>query len=144
MKIKVQNTVSGLVPLTDNDYDNKKKLKLGEVYEVSIKQVRNYRFHRKYFALINLSWEYMNEKQQAFFRNNKDVFRKSIELTAGFCEPVWNNNLKQMVEVPISISFDSMDELEFRDLYDRVKDVLFETALKSISVEEFEKNLGSF
>lgn len=144
MKIKVQNTVRGLIPLADDDYDKKKSLKIGEIYEVSIKQVRNYEFHKKYFALINLSWEYMNEKQQDFFHNNKEVFRKSIELTAGFCEPVWNNNLKQMVDVPKSISFDKMDEIEFRDVYERVKDVLFLTALKDISVEEFERKLANF
>lgn len=138
------NTIRGLVPISDDDYDNKKKLKIGEVYEVSIKQVRNYQFHRKYFALIGLSWEYMTEKQHDFFRNNKEVFRKSIELTAGFCEPVWNNNLKQMVEVPKSIAFDKMDELEFREVYGRVKDVLFMTALKGISEEEFNEQLINF
>ena len=37
-----------------------------------------------------------------------------------------------------------MDEDEFTQLYERVKDVLFKYFLKHISVEEFEKNLINF
>ena len=86
MKLQLLNTASGLIPCYDEDYDEKKKLKIGKTYEATIKLVRNPQFLRKYFALINCAWEYLTEAQQVFFKNNKEVFRKTIEVAAGHCE----------------------------------------------------------
>ena len=144
MKINLLNTMSGLKPLYDSDHDEKKKLKIGEVYEATIKRPRNLSFHKKYFALINLAWEYQNEKAVEHFHQNIELFRKTIEVAAGWCEPIYSIDRKEWVEVPKSISFDKMDADEFEQLYERVKDVLFKYFLKHISVEEFEKNLINF
>lgn len=144
MKINVLNTSAGLVPMTDDDYDNKKKLKIGKVYQVEVKEARNYQFLKLYFALINCTWEYLNERQVEFFNGDKEVFRKSIEVAAGHCNKVFSFNLKEWVDVPKSVSFSSMDEVEFKDLYSRVKDVIFGSILRDISQEEFEKNLMNF
>jgi hypothetical protein len=144
MKIKLLNTVSGLKPLYDSDYDEKKKLKIGEVYEATIRLQRNLQFHRKYFGLINCAWEYQNERVIEHFKHNIELFRKTVEVAAGWCEPVYSIARKEWIEVPKSISFDKMDEDEFQNLYERVKDVLFKYFLKNISVEEFEKNLINF
>ena len=144
MKLHVLNTSQGLVPLYDDDYEEKRKLKIGEKYSVEIKKARNVRFHRLYFALINCAWEYLNEAQSEFFHNNKTVFRKSLEVSAGHCDKVFSFKLKDWVDIPKSISFDKMSEFEFRELYERVKDVIFNTILRTISVEEFESNLINF
>jgi hypothetical protein len=79
-----------------------------------------------------------------FFHGNKEVFRKSLEVAAGHCDKVFSFRLKEWVDVPKSISFSSMDEHEFRDLYQRVKNVIFSTILRGISESEFEKNLINF
>ena len=96
MKLQLKNTMSGLVPINDASYDEKKKLKIGQVYEVTIKLVRNYEFHKKYFALINCAWEYLPEYKQEFFKT-KEVFRKTIEVVAGHCikwySPIINDYL---------------------------------------------------
>ena len=65
-------------------------------------------------------------------------------MAAGWCEPIYSIAQKEWIEVPKSIAFDKMDEDEFQNLYERVKDVLFKCFLKNISVEEFEKNLINF
>ncbi len=144
MKLHVLNTSQGLIPLYDDDYEEKRKLKIGEKYSVEIKKARNVQFHRLYFALINCAWEYLNEAQSEFFHNNKTVFRKSLEVSAGHCDKVFSFKLKDWVDIPKSISFDKMSEFEFRELYERVKDVIFNTILRTISVEEFESNLINF
>lgn len=54
MRLLVVNTPRGLVPCGDDDYDEKKKLRLGETYSVEVRVARNVDFHRKYFALIAL------------------------------------------------------------------------------------------
>lgn len=144
MKLRLLNTAEGLKPMYDADYDEKKHLKLGKVYEATITLVRNPQFHKKYFALINLAWEYLNERQQEFFKNNKEVFRKAVEVAAGHCELHYSIARKEWLEIPKSISFEKMDEAEFSAMYERVKDVLFEIFLKSVNQEEFINNLQYF
>ncbi len=144
MKFNVVNTMQGLVPAQDDDFDAKKKLKIGEVYQVSIKQFRNYAFHKKYFALIGCAWEYQNERVQTHFKESIELFRKTVEISAGHCDLVYSIERKEWVEVPKSIAFDKLSEADFQNLYDRVKDVLFSVFLRNISVEEFEQNLQFF
>lgn len=144
MKLKLKNTASGLIPLYDEDFEEKRKLKIGKDYLAEVKLARNLKFHRKYFALINCAWEYQNEQIQAAFRGKKDIFRKSLEVTAGHCERIFNCKLNSWVDVPKSISFESMSEEEFSDLYERVKDVLWAAFLKGVTREEFEENLANF
>ena len=144
MKIKLLNTVQGLKPLYDEDFDEKKKLKIGGIYEADVKKARNLQFHKKFFALINCAWEYQNEKVVEFFHHNKDAFRKTVEIAAGVYEPVYLIDKKEWSQAPKSIAFDKMDEAEFMDLYDNVKRVLFQTFLRHIDEEEFVKNLINF
>lgn len=144
MELLLYNTPEGLKPCYDEDYDEKKKLKIGETYKAKITLVRNARFHRKYFALIRLAWEYQNERTVAHFRNDVELFRKTVEIAAGHCEPVYNIELMAWVDIPKSIAFDKMDEAAFQDLYERVKDVLFAMFLKNIDEEEFLHHLPQF
>lgn len=144
MELLLYNTPEGLKPCYDEDYDEKKKLKIGETYRAKITLLRNARFHRKYFALIKLAWEYQNESTIAHFRNDVELFRKTVEIAAGHCEPVYNIELKAWVDIPKSIAFDKMDEAAFRDLYERVKDVLFAMFLMNIDEEEFLHHLSNF
>ena len=144
MKMLLKNTVSGLVPMFDDDYEEKRKLKIGEIYMCEVKKERNINFHRKYFALINCAWAFMNERQTEFFKENIDGFRKTIEVAAGHYEPVYDLTRGEWLHAPKSIAFSKMDEHAFRDLYERVKDVLFDTALKSVSYDDFMNQLINF
>lgn len=144
MELLMLNTPTGLKPMYDEDYDEKKKLKMGEVYKVSVKKARNYQFHKRYFSLINTAWEYQNEKRQEFFHNSVECFRKTVEISAGHCDTIYSLKRKEWVDVPKSIAFDKMDEFEFMNLYDRVRDVLFSTFLTHISQREFDNELQSY
>ena len=144
MKLLLLNTREGLKPMYDEDYDEKKKLKIGESYEAEIRLPRNLRFHRKYFALLRCAWEYLNENQQSFFKDDLEVFRKSLEVTAGWCEPCFDLSAKSWLHIPKSISFEKMKEDEFNQLYNKVRDILFGVIIPNISKEEFERNLKNF
>ena len=144
MDIYLKNTSSGLIPMIDDDYESKQKLKIGEVYKCTIKKARNYEFHQKYFALINCSWEYLQEPQQQFFSNSKESYRYTCEIASGQCEKIYNIEMKAWTDQKKSIAFDKMDEFAFRELYNRIKDIILTTFLKHISYEEFEKNLINF
>ena len=143
MKFLVTNTPRGLVPLDDDDYDEKKKLKLGQTYSVEVKVARNVDFHRKYFALIAYAWEFLNEQETATFRS-KGNFRKYLEISAGHCDVIFHPRLQEFVEIPKSISFGSMDNAAFSELYERVKDVIFSIIGDRVTREEFERLLIDF
>lgn len=144
MDIHLLCTAHGLVPCTDEDYEKKRRLKPGRVYKTKVTLARNYEFHKKYFALINCAWEYQDERTAAFFRHSPEAFRKSVEIAAGHCEPVYNIARREWTEQARSVAFDQMDEAEFQDLYERVKDVLFSTFLRRVTPQEFMRNLSSF
>jgi hypothetical protein len=143
MKLLVVNTPRGLVPLDDDDYEEKKKLKLGQTYSVEVKVARNVDFHRKYFALVAYAWEFLNEQEEERFKT-KDNFRKYLEMAAGHCDVIFHPRLQEFVEIPKSISFGSMDNTAFSGLYERVKDVIFSIIGGRVTREEFERLLVDF
>lgn len=143
MKLLVVNTPRGLVPLDDDDYEEKKKLKLGQTYSVEVKVARNVDFHRKYFALVAYAWEFLNEQEEERFKT-KDNFRKYLEMAAGHCDVIFHPRLQEFVEIPKSISFGSMDNTAFSGLYERVKDVIFSIIGDRVTREEFERLLIDF
>lgn len=143
MRLLVVNTPRGLVPLGDDDYEEKKKLKLGQTYSVEVKVARNVDFHRKYFALISYAWEFLNEQETERFRT-KENFRKYVEVAAGHCDVIFHPRLQEYVEIPKSISFGKMDNAEFSDLYQRVKDVIFSIIGNRVTQDQFERLLLDF
>lgn len=144
MDIFLVNTSEGFKCATDEDYEKKRKLHKGGVYKCKLSFARNYQFHKKYFALINCAWEYLNEKQQFFFHDDKEHFRKTMELSCGWCEPVFNARLNEWVDCVKSIAFDKMNEEEFDHLYNAVRDIIFKILIPEISQEEFERTLRNF
>jgi len=143
MKIHCLCTAHGLVPLYDDDYDQKKRLKVGESYECDVKVVRNVKFLRKAFALLNAAWSLFDERQQAAWRS-REGFRDYLTVAAGHYEVYYNARLQAFVELPKSWSFDSMSESEFSDLYDRMKDVIFAVLGDKVTEEVFERVLSNF
>lgn len=144
MKIKLMCTPSGLKPMYDADYEEKKRLKVGKVYEATIRELRNVGFHRKYFSLINLAWEFLSEEQRAFFNENVDIFRKTAEIAAGHYELVYSVARHSWLEIPKSIAFDKLSESDFENLYNRIKDVIFITFIPEANKEQFEYILKDF
>lgn len=144
MKVNLLNTAHGLVPEYDDDFQEKKKLIVGEVYTVEVQKPRNPEFHRKYFALINCSFDKLNKKQSAFFDNNKETYRKSLELSAGYSTRVFSFPLSEWIDTPRSISLEKMNEDDFLDLYNKVMNIIFTSVLKNLSEEEFRKSLAHF
>ena len=144
MKMYLVNTINGFICANDNDYDEKRKLKIGEVYKCEIKKARNYELHKKYFSLIQCAWDYQDENRQAHFKNSSELFRKYVEVASGHCELYYSPKLNDWVEIPKSISFEKVDEFEFREIYEKVRNTLFTVFLTHISIEEFESNLINY
>ena len=134
MKLLLRNTLSGLVPLYPSDFDSKRKLKLGSDYEAEIKNPRNVGFHRKFFALINLGHE--NTSLDMPF----ETYRKYLIMKAGYFKTY--QTPKGNYYEPDSISFGSMSQDQFEEVYSRVLDKVIEDI--GTTKDEIEKQLINF
>jgi len=143
MKLHLLNTIDGLRPCTDPDYDQKKRLKIGAVYEAEIREVRNYQFLRKYFALIRCAYAFLTPSQQEFIKS-PDGLRKTVQIAAGYCEVYYSIKRKEWVEESKSIAFDKMTEAEFSEVYEGVRLVLFTYFLKHVDEATFMRELVNF
>ena len=143
MKINCLCTAHGLIPLYDDDFDLKKRLKVGEAYECDVKLKRNYEFLQKAHSLVNAAWSLLDERQQAAWRS-KEGFRAYLTVSAGFYDVFYNPRLQEFTEVPMIWSFDKMEEHTFQDLYERIKDVIYSVLDKKITEEVFNKVLANF
>ena len=128
MKIFCRNTITGLVPLYPHDFDEKRKLKLGQDYECDVRNPRNVGFHRKFFALLNVGHE--NTQLNMPF----DTYRKYMIIKAGYFDAY--ETPKGLFYDARSISFASMEEDEFEELYSRVLDkIIGDIGLTSQEIE---------
>lgn len=128
--------------------ENEEALKLlnsmndGELCEVSYSKKRNYENHKRFFAFIDVAFDNQD------FYDDKEVLRKAIEIEAGHFEiiitplPEWGEwilkylkkylggthtnrviaKLEEAITTKIvakSIDFTSMDEVEFRELFQK-------------------------
>lgn len=101
----------------DSDYETAKKIKVGEPYEFEFKNIRNAKFHRKFFALLNMVFQ----NQEIY--QNIDHLRKDLTIAAGFYE-VRSNLDGEEIKEPKSISFANMDNDQFSEFYNAVIDVI--------------------
>lgn len=126
MKFLIKKHFGKLIPVYNSDAERLKdcRLKEGEIYEVEIKKKRNVLYHRKWHSLANLYYD----NQDIFTDYNKCW--KWLVIESGFVEEV--KTPKGIEIVRKSVSFDSMDDIEFHKLYQKTIDVICRT----IDVEE--------
>ena len=118
MKITLVKQLNGQFKLAyDSDFEQAKKIKAGEFYEFSYSKPRNYLFHKKFFALVELVYQ----NQEAY--SNKDDLREDLTIDAGFYR-VTTNLQGNEVKKAQSISFAQMDEIEFDEFYNRFIDAV--------------------
>ena len=134
MRIFCRNTLSGLIPLYPSDQEEKKKLRIGQDYECDIKNPRNYEYHKRFFALINLG------HHNTSLELPMDVYRKIVIMRAGYFTTYETD--KGIHYEADSISFSNKTQDEFQEIYSRVLDEI----IKDIGVtsEEIEKELINF
>jgi len=118
MKITLIKTLNGTFKLAYNsDYELAKKVPLNEPIVFEWSKPRNLKFHKKFFALLNMVYE--NQEQY----NNIEHLRKDLTISAGYYDLRYNIEGVEVQEAK-SISFASMDDVEFSELYNRIVDVV--------------------
>ncbi len=92
--------------------DDADKIPFGEVM-ADIKKNRNAGNHKRFFAFVKQAFD-----MQEFYAE-REVFRKVLQLKAGFFDLVISEKGAN-IYLPKSISWDELDEIEFRELFNRV------------------------
>ena len=144
MNANLVKTLSGMLP-ADPDSDKwYRKRKLGAVIRVKATEIRNYGFLKKFFALLNLGFEYWQPGEiscnYGVPEKNFNQFREDITILAGYFYVVHRLDGSSRVKAK-SISFDKMEEDEFTSLYSNVLDALIKRIpmLKKMGADEVNK-----
>jgi hypothetical protein len=117
MQITLIKTLNGFKLAYNSDHELAKKIPLNEPIIYEWKKPRNLKFHKKFFALLNLVFE--NQEQY----NNLDHLKKDLTISAGYYDLRLNIEGIEIREAK-SISFAKMNDTEFSDYYNRIIDVV--------------------
>ena len=113
----------GMRPAHDEDERWLSKKKTGAFLELEIREPRNGKLHRKWFALANYLAEHSDMLPTA------EHASKWILIQIGFCTWVRTKRAlggPALVPIADSISFASMDDDTFNGMYDKACDLLCE------------------
>lgn len=136
-------TEKGLVPLDDNDWEVKKQLKLGSDVQVRVVMPRNIKFHRKFFALLNLTLDNLPEVlQNKLHIYNIESLLAAIKIDLGYFNTV-NVTGRYVVKLR-SISFAKMDEAAFEKFYDIAVTNILNNYLKGTDRNQLLQEVQSF
>jgi hypothetical protein len=134
-----------LVPAHESDREQLKAIKSMQPVRVVLRRVRNYEFHKKYFALLQYAYEnweppvtfapviFVDKLDGAGLiqpEKNFDRFRKDIAILAGYYDSFIQLNGEVRLEAK-SIAFHNMSEEDFEKLYQASIDVIVKHVLRN-------------
>lgn len=121
------------------------KAKNGETHEFKASKPRNVQFHRKYFALLNFAFDHWTPGELTGKRRENitpeksfDRFRADMTILAGYYKQVIRTDNSLLIE-PKSISFASMKEEQFEELYSNTINVILKRILTNYNKEQLDK-----
>lgn len=134
-----------LAPANPATEDAIGRLKLGQVIHADFKKMRNYKFHKKLFALLNFAYDHWEPEK---FDDPKwggvapqktfDRFRQDVAILAGFFDATYRLDGSVRIEAK-SISFGKMSEDDFAILYDKTINVILKKILVNYDKEELDR-----
>lgn len=123
------------VPFGEEASEASRRFKPGQQVWLSIRIARNNRFHKKFFALLNLVYDIWSEANPTIelpdggeARINFDRWRKDLIILAGYWERIPRIDGSMTVEAQ-SIAFHAMNEETFEKLYSDVIDTIVQKLL---------------
>lgn len=105
-----------IVPADEVAEEEIRKLPTDRDLRADIVAPRNPRLHRKAFVLLAKVWPHTNYP-------TKERLRAAMTIGAGFIDETIDPYTGEVVWYPKSWAFESMDDVEFKELYDRLIDV---------------------
>lgn len=109
-RLFLKKTLRGFEPADEPSMEIFRKYKVGEIYRGDVVKPRSYQHHKQCFALLNLT--YSNQERWNTFEN----FRKAVAIAAGHTEELMTVH-GELIRLPKSLSYDSLDEIEFTQVF---------------------------
>lgn len=144
MDIFCKVTPHGLVPMYDSDYDFKKQLKIGSVVKCKVSNPRNYEHHKKFFALVRLTFDNLpsNLAQEWNIHNEGDMLKR-FKRDLGYYTSSYNERGEREIEYQ-SISFAAMEQHEFERFYNQSIDLVLYRYIKGLDREDLITEIVNF
>lgn len=144
MDIFCKVTPYGLVPLYDSDYDLKKRLRVGSVVKCKVSNPRNYEHHKKFFALVRLTFDNLPSNLAEYFKvNNEEDMLRRFKRDLGYFKTSLNERGEKEIEYQ-SISFSAMEQHEFERFYNQCIDLVLYKYIKGIDKEDLITEIEHF
>ena len=143
MKILCVVTENGLAPKYDSDREEFSRLKRNTDVLVEVGQKRSDEFHKKFFALLKLTYDNFPEWMEDNLNvHSVEDLRTRLKIDLGLYEVSHYGN--QSVIIPKSIAFDKMDETEFEKFYKMSVNHILKNYLKGVTNEQIEEEIWKF
>lgn len=142
MKLYLKVTATGLTPMYDSDFDEKKKLEIGTEVVAEIKRPRNYEHHKKFFALLRLVFDNLPEDLSERYPNMESLLTE-IKFQLGYYDTHITLSGRE-THIPKSIAFEMMSQDEFAKFYDRTVDVVMRWFLPENSRQELAEEISNY
>lgn len=135
MEVLLIKTPQGaFVPTDETQIEACKRFKAGSTVRAQFAAMRNAKFHRKFFSMLDVGFDAWEPPKSEFrglpVQKNRERFRKDCIIAAGFYDVVSNINGDVRAEAK-SIRFSSMDDEEFERVYSAVADVILQKVLRN-------------
>lgn len=144
MDIYCRVTDYGLVPVYDSDLDMKKRLKVGTTVRCRVTQPRNYGFHKKFFALVRLTYDNLPlPLVERWNIHSADDMLRRFKRDLGYYTSRTNDRGEREIEFR-SISFAAMDEQEFERFYNDCVNLVLYTYIRGLGREDLEEEIEHF
>ena len=121
------------------------RLRIGDSISASWKKKRNAKFHRKFFAMLDVGFNAFEPEEYEYngipAQKSRERFRKDVICQAGYYELVVNLRGEVRAEAK-SISFSKMGEDEFEELYSQCANVLLQKVLRNYTREDLDQQVA--
>lgn len=125
-ELYLTRTLNGFTAADDAAREAIRKIKHGKIVLADVRKPRNIKFHRKFFAMLNLVWAATGQWQTV------EHLLDDVKMAIGHFEKRQYTNCKtgEVFEYPrlLSIAFQNMDDIEFSIFYERALVALCEMA----------------
>ena len=131
-------TEYGLMPYDDNDLQLFRRLKRGAVVKVETRTPRNLRFHRKFFALLRVTFDNLPEHiASSMHIESIEALLMLLKMDMGYFDVVEIGE-HHFVKTR-SISFAEMDEAAFSEFYNKAVTCILNNYLTRSSQADLEE-----
>ncbi len=142
-KMKVKGLLTrrdelSFIPSFEEDKKLLSKVKIGDQVAFNLDDTRNLRHHRKYFKMLN-TVIYLMPENYSQYNTPERILTEIKDILDMYDEyEDINGNQKKVFQ---SISFVKMGQKRFEELYNQSCDIILQTFLKHITLQQFNNYL---